>query len=378
MTAGLGPAARLSINNTASTAPVVQAMTPGLGRVAELSIANATNSSPVLAVHTSGTGYGGSFIIGNSSSGAAAVSGSTIGSGPAGQFVTANPTSQAGAVTAGSDALAGSAGRFINAGRGYAVQAIGTHDAQAPTVYASRIRMTPPISYPDNNVLRNATIDGFNQWPAGVGVSGRAQDGIGVAGYTETGEAAVKGWSAGRGLAGLFVGSVEMRSGHVTADSLTVGVLTCTGSLSKPAGTFRIDHPLDPANKYLYHSFVESPDMLNVYDGVVTLDARGEASVALPDWFQALNRDFRYQLTPIGAAAPNLHISSEVEGNRFAIAGGVPGMRVSWLITGVRHDPYAEDHRVQVEVEKSPAERGTYVYKRDTPASEESNTLIVK
>jgi hypothetical protein len=75
------------------------------------------------------------------------------------------------------------------------------------------------------------------------------------------------------------------------------------GSLSKGSGSFRIDHPLDPANKYLYHSFVESPDMMNVYNGNVVTDKNGRATVALPDYFEALNRDFRYQLTVVGQFA---------------------------------------------------------------------------
>ena len=84
------------------------------------------------------------------------------------------------------------------------------------------------------------------------------------------------------------------------------------GPLSKPGGPFKIDHPLDPANKYLYHSFVESPDMKNIYDGVVALDEKGEAEIELPDWFGALNKDFRYQLTAIGAPGPNLYIAEEI------------------------------------------------------------------
>jgi hypothetical protein len=97
--------------------------------------------------------------------------------------------------------------------------------------------------------------------------------------------------------------------------------------LSKGGGSFKIDRPLDPAHKYLYHSFVESPDMKNVYDGTVTLDPEGRATVGLPDWFETLNRDFRYQLTAIGAAAPDLHIAGEVRDGEFAIAGGRPGCR---------------------------------------------------
>src|SRR5690606_1929323 len=60
------------------------------------------------------------------------------------------------------------------------------------------------------------------------------------------------------------------------------GGVSVLGSLSKGSGTFVIDHPLDPENKLLYHSFVESPDVKNIYDGIVTLDENGEATVELP------------------------------------------------------------------------------------------------
>ncbi len=102
--------------------------------------------------------------------------------------------------------------------------------------------------------------------------------------------------------------------------------------------------------------------MKNVYDGVSALDERGEAVVELPTWFEALNQDFRYQLTPIGVPGPNLYIAQEIHGNRFRIAGGAPGTKVSWQVTGVRHDPYADAHRVQVEQDKPEAERGYYLH----------------
>ena len=57
-----------------------------------------------------------------------------------------------------------------------------------------------------------------------------------------------------------------------------IGDVDVTGTLTKSAGSFKIDHPLDPENKYLSHSFVESPDMMNIYNGNVVLDATGEAS----------------------------------------------------------------------------------------------------
>lgn len=134
------------------------------------------------------------------------------------------------------------------------------------------------------------------------------------------------------------------------------------GGISKGFGNFKIDHPLDPLHKYLQHSFVESPDMKNVYDGLVILDKHGEAWISLPNWFQTLNSDFRYQLTAIGAPGPHLYVASEVADNKFKIAGGKPGSKVSWQVTGVRQDPLAVAHRIQVEVDKPREEQGKYLY----------------
>ena len=142
------------------------------------------------------------------------------------------------------------------------------------------------------------------------------------------------------------------------------GPVNCHDALTKPIGSFKIDHPLDPENKYLFHSFVESPDMMNIYNGNATLDARGEAWVELPHWFEALNKDFRYQLTCIGGFAP-VYIAEKISGNRFKIAGGSAELEVSWQVTGVRHDAYADAHRIQVEQEKKPEDRGKYLYPKE-------------
>jgi hypothetical protein len=98
--------------------------------------------------------------------------------------------------------------------------------------------------------------------------------------------------------------------------------------------------------------------MMNVYNGNVVLDARGEATVGLPDYFTALNRDFRYQLTPIGGHAP-LYIAAKVQDNAFRIAGGTAGLEVSWQVTGIRQDSYAKEHPIVVESTKRPEDRGT-------------------
>ena len=169
--------------------------------------------------------------------------------------------------------------------------------------------------------------------------------GYGIFATTDTGTAVFGGsLNVAPSWAGFFDGDVNV-----------------TGTLTKAAGAFRIDHPLDPENKYLSHSFVESPDMKNIYDGVAVFDAAGEAIVTLPDWFEALNEDFRYQLTPMGAAFVP-YVAEEIAGNQFKIGGGIAGRKVSWQVTGIRHDAYANAHRIQVEELKPDATVGTYLH----------------
>ena len=194
----------------------------------------------------------------------------------------------------------------------------------------------------------------------GVGIS--AVGGDSISGGGGTGVAAFGGTSdSGAGGDALFAarGSGPMGIG-LAGDFF--GDVQVSGMLSKGGGSFKIDHPLDPENRYLYHSFVESPDMKNIYDGVATLDSNGEAVIELPEWFQVLNRDFRYLLTPIGAPMPGLFIGQKVKENRFKVAGGAPGMEVSWQVTGIRQDAWANQNRIKVEVEKSERERGHYLH----------------
>ena len=139
------------------------------------------------------------------------------------------------------------------------------------------------------------------------------------------------------------------------------GNLNVSGKLTKGSGSFKIDHPLDPANKYLSHSFVESPDMMNVYNGNITTDNRGLATVTLPDYFGALNRDFRYQLTVIGRFAQAI-VLREIRDNHFVIKTNKPGVKVSWQVTGIRQDAYANANRIPVEEVKSPKEQGHYLH----------------
>ena len=138
------------------------------------------------------------------------------------------------------------------------------------------------------------------------------------------------------------------------------GNSTFEGYITKSGGGYRVDHPSDPANKLLNHCFVESPEMKNVYDGVVVLDDQGNAEITMPVYFEAANSDFRYQLTGMGAAMPNLHVASEVSQGKFSVAGGVAGMKVSWQVTGVRADKWALANHPGVEIEKK--EKGFYLH----------------
>ncbi len=187
-----------------------------------------------------------------------------------------------------------------------------------------------------------AGVIGYSSKGSGTGVYGNSSNYNGIAGQSDSGNGVYGSSSSGN--AGYFQGNV-----HVT------------GTLSKGGGSFKIDHPQDPAHKYLSHSFVESPDMKNIYDDVVTLDAHGQAEVALPGWFGTLNNDFRYQLTCLGGYAP-VYIAEEISHNRFTIAGGKAGMRVSWQITGIRQDAWANQYRIPVEQEKSEQEQGRYLH----------------
>ena len=189
----------------------------------------------------------------------------------------------------------------------------------------------------------------------GVSTAGNGGDGLFAVGALGVGTGkkggrgivAIPGGGAGgatAGLAGEFLGDVEI-----------------SGNLAKGGGSFKIDHPLDPENKYLYHSFVESPDMMNIYNGNVTTDHNGEAVVDLPEWFEALNKSFRYQLTVIGTFAQAI-VSQKVRENKFVIQTSAPGVEVSWQVTGIRKDKFAERNRIPVEQMKTEEERGSFLH----------------
>ena len=157
------------------------------------------------------------------------------------------------------------------------------------------------------------------------------------------------------------VGSTLSDGWIATSAGFFAGDLEATGTVYGAAKLFKIDHPLDPTNKYLSHVCIESPEMMTIYNGNVTTNANGDATVELPDYFSALNKDVKYQLTVIGTFAQAI-VANEISGNSFTIKTDKPNVKVSWQVTGVRQDAWANANRVQVETEKKGREKGKYLH----------------
>ncbi|MFT5722955.1 MAG: hypothetical protein ACI9JN_000060 [Bacteroidia bacterium] len=71
--------------------------------------------------------------------------------------------------------------------------------------------------------------------------------------------------------------------------------------------------------------------------------------------------EFRYQLTCVGTFAQAI-IYEEITDNQFTIKTDKPNVKLSWQVTGIRKDPYANENRVEVEVEKEQGQIGTLIY----------------
>ncbi len=157
------------------------------------------------------------------------------------------------------------------------------------------------------------------------------------------------------GFAGIF----GKASGNTTYAIYADGDTGVSGTKS-----FVIDYPLDPENKYLKHFSIESNEVLNVYRGNVTLDNNGKAEVSLPEYFTAINKNFSYQLTPVGSPSPGIYIAKEINSSgKFVIAGGQPGQKISWYVYAERNDPYLQKYPKKREniIIKNSKEKGKYL-----------------
>jgi hypothetical protein len=278
--------------------------------------------------------------------------------------------------TLGNQALFASGGTYGVYGTGgtgvYGYGAIGVSGAGGTYGVYGTVPSSGVDGVHGETASENSGVAGINtNSSAGYGVYGQA-----VAGYGVYGQAGGLSGVGGGFFSTSFGDALYAHNATGFAADFS-GNVAVVGSLSKSGGSFKIDHPLDPANKYLYHSFVESPDMMNIYNGNVTTDAQGRAVVQLPEWFETLNRDFRYQLTVIGQFSQAI-VASEVANHQFTIQTEKPNVKVSWQVTGIRQDAWANAHRIPVEESKPEAERGFYLHPELFGAAAEKSIAVAR
>ncbi|MFN8366142.1 MAG: hypothetical protein U0Y96_02745 [Candidatus Kapaibacterium sp.] len=356
---GNGNAGFFQISNAASTSSVMNVTTNGIGSGVTVQLTNASNGARGLDVLQSGVGpgvfatsAGGNAVWGITSSISAAgvIGDNTFGEAVVGRNRGGNGV---GAVVGRNDS-SGYGVRGFNTKNGYGV--LGQAGISGGTGVGGRFENVNAANTSSAcEVATNGNANGLKVTNSAATLdNGKAAilstttDGTAISGTTNgttTSDAGIRGTAANaNAYAAYFSGKV-----HVA------------GTLSKTAGTFKIDHPQDPANKYLVHSFVESPDMMNIYNGNIVTDGNGKATVTLPSYFEAENINFKYQLTVIGQFAQVI-IAKEVSGNQFEIMTDKPNVKVSWQVTGVRNDVFAQQNRYVDVVEKEEENKGYYVY----------------
>jgi hypothetical protein len=378
---GVSGSSNSSTTNAAGVAGVENATTGAVSGVAGNTNSTTNGASGVGGFEGAASGqvYGVSGGTNSTTNGAAGVNG--FEGGTTGQVYGVaggtNSTTTGAAGVIGSDSAA--SGQVFGV-FGYTSSTTGTGvagNANATTGQATGVSGLS-LSTSGTGVFGNATATTGNTFgvfgqtasPTGNGTGGYASAtsglAIGVVGLTNS-PAGVGGvfTNLGGGKSAVLIGNganyAQVFIVDASGNGNFAGNLNVKGKLTKGSGSFKIDHPLDPANKYLSHSFVESPDMMNVYNGNITTDRHGLATVTLPDYFEALNGDFRYQLTVIGQFAQAI-VAKKIASNRFVIRTSKPGVEVSWQVTGIRHDAYANQYRIPVEEDKAVGEQGYYLH----------------
>lgn len=271
----------------------------GTGVGLTVNTTNAANTFSAVQANTNSNSNIASAIIGNTDGAAWGVSG------------------QAGA---GSTATAAVYGSNLRTTGGHGVYGIGVNGVVGET------------NYSQGNAVYGENFDAIAPLGNGVGTAGKGYYGV-------VGEDRYLGGVAG--AYGVF----------------SNGNLAATGTK-----TFIIDHPDDPENKFLRHFSTESNEVLNIYRGNAEFDANGEAVVELPEYFEKINKNPSYNLTPVGGFA-QLYIKEKITDNKFIIGGGQAGMEVSWTVYAERNDAYLQQnpHQRDTEVEKREGQKGKYL-----------------
>ncbi|MDO8210365.1 hypothetical protein [Conexibacter sp. CPCC 206217] len=205
-------------------------------------------------------------------------------------------------------------------------------------------------------------VRGFVTDPNGaIGVIGQA----GISGGTGVGVRAENVNAANDGNALEAVtngnGSALYASGRTTAatfrGAVTIdGDLTVTGTKSG----FKIDDPRAPSERTLTHTPLESDSLKVTYSGNITTGDDGRATVKLPSYAIAIAGDWSYQLTPIGRFGQAI-VETEVTGGAFTIRTEHPNTKVSWTVTGRRHDPQARQDAIVAVQSKKGRDKGRYL-----------------
>jgi hypothetical protein len=133
--------------------------------------------------------------------------------------------------------------------------------------------------------------------------------------------------------------------------TLPTSPLTVSGMIHCTSGGFKF-----PDGTVQTTAASVAPDSKNISDGIAFTDLKGRAVVTIPSHFSALNRDFRYQLTPIGQFAQAI-VAAELNNNQFVIQTDRPNVKVSWQVTGTPQDACANAHRIPAEERRNAEER---------------------
>ena len=345
--------------NAANGFSALIATTAGTGSAAQFDILNPLSSDSAVSATSAGVGRAGSFYVPNVNDGpgdvVAAFAGGGISS-PTSAFRAFFASQAKGRIPPAAPPGAGIpvvAGHFENVNpQNESPTVIISHAGSGPVLQMQRtaagdmlqINTSGPIPagsrIGDWNCQTNVAETSLSIFNAGQGQA------LLVSSVGTTGAPGVQ-FDAPSGIAlnGPIV-NTTLTTNRIDATDIEADTLSVSGSKN-----FRIDHPLAPETKYLQHACLESNEIKTLYDGIVVTDDTGYAEVVLPDWFQALNADFRYQLTVIGSFARAI-ISEEVHDNRFVIRTDEPLTRVSWQVTGIRHDAAARAFPLQVELDK--------------------------
>ncbi len=170
--------------------------------------------------------------------------------------------------------------------------------------------------------------------------------------------------TASRGVYGLSTSATGITYGvrGQTSSATGFGVYSVGDTGASGTKSFVIDHPEDPANKYLRHYSAEGPVPFNIYNGEITTDSKGFAMVQLPDYYASINKNAKIQLTVIDESEDFVMVKvvKRVQNGQFQIRTSKPNVEVFWEVKAERNDAWVQAHPPKVEYAKEGLERGKY------------------